>query len=76
MSAPGQRHVQVGRVRARDLLDDRQFLVGRRVIDDDVEHEPVELGLGQRVRAFLLDGVLRRQDEERLGQRDRSARRR
>ena len=39
------------------------------IIDPDVEHEPVELGLGQRIRPFLLDRVLRGQHEERLGQR-------
>jgi hypothetical protein len=33
------------------------------------EHEAVELGLGQRIGAFLLDRVLRREHEERLGQR-------
>ena len=37
----------------------------RRIVDDDVEHEPVELRFGQRIRAFLLDRVLRRQHEER-----------
>src|SRR3712207_8454681 len=31
----------------------------------DVEHEAIELGLGQRVGAFQLDRVLRRQHEER-----------
>ena len=33
-----------------------------------VEQEAVELGFGQRVGAFLLDGVLRGQHEERHGQ--------
>ena len=33
----------------------------------DEEHEAVELRLGQRIGAFLLDRVLRRQHEERLG---------
>ncbi len=36
------------------------------IVDDHVEHEPVELRLGQRIRPFLLDRVLRRQHEERL----------
>ena len=40
----------------------------RRIIDLDVEHEAVELGFGQRIGAFLLDRVLRGDDEERLGQ--------
>jgi hypothetical protein len=34
----------------------------------DVEHEAVELGLGQRVGALLLDRVLRGEHEERLRQ--------
>jgi hypothetical protein len=38
----------------------------RRIADDDLEHEAVELGLGQRVGALLLDRVLRREDEEGL----------
>ena len=48
----------------------------RRVADADLEHEPVELRLGQRIRAFLLDRVLRREHEERLGQLVRLAGRR
>ena len=43
--------------------------VGRRVIDLDVEHEPIELRLGQRIGPFLLDRVLRGDRKERLGQR-------
>ena len=39
-----------------------------RIIDEDVEHEAVQLGLGQRIGALVLDGVLRGQHEERLGQ--------
>ena len=35
-----------------------------RVADLDHEHEAVELGFGQGIGAFLLDGVLRGQDEE------------
>ena len=48
--------------------DDLEFLVLARVADVDVEHEPVELRFGQRIGAFLLDRVLRRQHEERLRQ--------
>ena len=36
------------------------------IVDVGVEHEAVQLGLGQRVGAFLLDRVLRGQHEERL----------
>ena len=41
----------------------------RRVADPELEHEAVELGLGQRIGALLLDRVLGGQHEERLGQR-------
>ena len=47
---------------------DPPLLVGRRIGDEDLEQEPVELRLGQRIGALLLDRVLRGQDEERLGQ--------
>ena len=33
-----------------------------------MQKKAIELRLGQRIRAFLLDGILRGQDEERLGQ--------
>ena len=36
-----------------------------------LEHEAVDLRLGQRIRPFLLDGVLRGEHEERLGQLER-----
>ena len=45
-----------------------QLLVPARVGHLDVEHEAVELSLGQGISAFLLNRVLCRQDEERLGQ--------
>ena len=41
------------------------LLLGRRILDDDVEHEPIELRFGQRVGAFLLDRVLGREHEQR-----------
>ena len=43
-----------------------------RVAHVQLEHEAVELRLGQRVGALLLDGVLRGQDEERRGPAGRS----
>ena len=50
---------------AGDVLPDHLFLfLLLRVVDDDLEHETVYLRLGQRVGAFLLDGVLRGHDEE------------
>jgi hypothetical protein len=36
------------------------------MLDDDVEHEAIELRFRQRIRAFELDRVLRREDVERL----------
>ena len=48
--------------RGEDLL---LFFV-RWVADPDIEHEAVELGFGQGVGAFLLDGILGGDDEERV----------
>ena len=45
--------------------------VGRRIIDLDVEHESIELRFRQRIRAFLLDRILRSDHEKRLRQRMR-----
>ncbi len=56
--------------------DDRFLFGARRIIDAQLEHESIQLRFGERVRAFLLDRVLRGQHEERLGQRVRLARRR
>ena len=44
-----------------------------RVADQELEHEPVELGLGQRIGALLLDRVLRGDHHEGVGQRPRGA---
>ena len=49
------------------------FLLGAGILDDELEEEAVGLGLGQRVGALLLDGILRGHHEERLGQRVRAA---
>ena len=43
----------------------------RRVAEPGAQQEPVELCLGQRVRALVLDRVLRREDEERPLERPR-----
>ena len=59
------------RGRAQRALDDRGLLGRRRVADDDLHHEPVDLGLGQRVGALGLDRVLGGHHEER--RRDRPA---
>jgi hypothetical protein len=45
------------------------FFLEIRIADVDLEHEAVLLGLGQRIRAFLFDGILRGQHEEGIGQR-------
>jgi hypothetical protein len=49
-------------------LQDGQLLERGRVVDRDLQQEPVPLRFGQRVDAVGLDRVLRREDEERLGQ--------
>ena len=46
-----------------------ELLLEVRIADEDLEHEAVLLGFRQRVGAFLLDGVLRGQDEERIAER-------
>jgi hypothetical protein len=48
---------------------DVDLLVVRRVLDDDVEHEAIELRFRQRIGALELDRVLRREDVERLVER-------
>jgi hypothetical protein len=49
---------------------DQELALGRRIgiADLDRHQEAVELGFGQRIGADLLDRVLRRDDEERIGQ--------
>jgi hypothetical protein len=49
-------------------VDDLPLLLAGRVADLDHQHEAVDLGLGQRVGALLLDGVLRGHDHERVVQ--------
>ena len=46
------------------LGDDLDLLLGRRVVDHELEHEAVELRLGQVVSALGLDRVLRGQHQE------------
>ena len=60
---------QLRELRGRDerALDHGQLLVVERVVDEDLEHEAVDLRLGQRIHALRLDRVLRRHDEERIG---------
>ena len=58
----------LGRLAER-AADDRGLLADGRVVDDQLEQEAVDLGLGQRVGALGLDRVLRGEHEERLRQR-------
>ena len=48
---------------------DLELFLEVRVVHEDLEHEPVLLGFGQRIGPFLLDRVLRGQHEERVGER-------
>jgi hypothetical protein len=50
-------------------LQDLPLRLGVRIVDAHVQQEAVELRLRQRVGAFLLDGVLRRHDQEQPRQR-------
>jgi len=51
------------------LREDLHLLLGRRIVDANLEKEPVELGLRKRIRAFKFDGVLRGEDGEVFRQR-------
>ena len=57
---------RVERVVALARVEHRELVLGRRVADADAQEEAVELRLGERVGALVVDGVLRREDEERL----------
>ena len=49
--------------------DHGDLLILGQVIHHDIEHEAIQLRLGQRIRAFHLNRVLRGEDEERFLQR-------
>ena len=55
--------------RAGHPVHDLPLLRLARIADLDHQHEAVDLRLGQRIGALLLDGVLRGHDHERVGQR-------
>ena len=57
------------RRRRERALDDGQLVAEVRVVDDHLHHEAVDLRLRERVRPLSLDRVLRREDEERVGDR-------
>ena len=44
------------------------LFLGGRILDHDVEHEAIELGLRQRICAFLLDRILGGENEQRTVQ--------
>src|SRR6185437_6947925 len=56
--------VDVDRLAARHAAHDLLLFIARRIADAQLEHEPVDLRFRKRVRAFLLDRVLRRQHEK------------
>ena len=58
---------------AQLILDDANLLVLARVAERGAQEEAVELGLRERERALLLDRVLGREHEERIGQLARDA---
>lgn len=45
-------------------VEDPTFFFETRVVDFDFEHETVDLGFGEGVGAFLIDGVFSSEDEE------------
>ena len=59
----------LGLRRVAHPVEDLALLGLGRIADRELHQEAVDLRLGQRVGAFVLDRVLRREDEERVGQR-------
>ena len=66
-------HELLGRQHLLDLrrvleraVHDRDLLAVGGIVDHGLEHEAVDLRLGERVRALRLDRVLRRQHQERM----------
>ena len=57
--------------RHRHPVEDLALLLARGIADAELQHEAVDLGLGEGVGPLLLDRVLRGEDEERVGQRVR-----
>src|SRR6059036_3218842 len=54
-------------------LEDLDLLLSGRIPDVDLQQEPIDLGLRERVGALVLDRILRRDHEERPVQRERLA---
>ena len=53
---------------ARHQIEDLPLFRARRIADLELEHETIDLRFGQRIRAFLFDGILRGQHQERFFQ--------
>ena len=62
----GRRRFAAGALETNQTQD-RQFVVRGRIGHANVNQEAVHLRLGQRIGAFLLDGVLRGEDEKQVG---------
>ena len=60
-----QHGLRLRRRPARRAVHDLHLLRFTRVIHEDVHHESIELRLGEWISSLHLDGVLRRQNEER-----------
>ena len=54
---------------SRHQIENLPLLRFRRITDVQLEHEAVELRFGQLIGAFLLERILRGENEERIGQR-------
>src|SRR5215471_7703716 len=63
---PADRLFKLNLTKHGRLIHDLDFFILRQVINDDVEHEPVELGFQQRIRSFQFDRVLSSEDIEQL----------
>jgi len=48
-----------------DAFNDNEFLFFARIPNDDFHHEPVDLSVGQRIRPFALDRILRSHHQKR-----------
>jgi len=68
-NCPFKLNVLLNRCRCYDGV----FVFLIEVIDNNVEHEPIQLGFGQRVCPFQLDGILRSQHEKGARHRIRDA---
>src|SRR2546427_3746531 len=72
----GRRHAFDRRVVRATLpasLEDLDLLLPRGIADVNLQQEPIDLGLRERIRALVLDRILRRDHEKRPVQRERLA---